>query len=155
MIHGKLIGRTGTSAVIFGYNGRDGVVTDPNDLIYMRARYYSPAMKRFVNADIVPGEISDAITLNRFAYANGNPVSFVDPFGLSAWDACPAGPCEHCLGRDGFARYLAGEPPEDYTPSEEKFKIPYIDETGNLVLGHGGDYEQRKNVGLSESRTRQ
>ena len=51
----------------------------------MRARYYSPDMRRFVNADIVAGEISNAVTLNRFAYANGNPVSFVDPFGLSVW----------------------------------------------------------------------
>ena len=80
--YGKLIGRTGTSAVIFGYNGRDGVVTDPNALIYMRARYYSPAMKRFVNADIVPGRISNAVTLNRFAYANANPVMYIDPTGL-------------------------------------------------------------------------
>ena len=82
--YGKLISRTGTSKIIFGYNGRDGVVTDDNGLIYMRARYYSPEMKRFINADIVAGAISNAITLNRFAYANGNPVSFVDPFGLSA-----------------------------------------------------------------------
>ena len=81
--YGKLISRTGTSNVIFGYNGRDGVVTDSNGLIYMRARYYSPDMRRFINADIIPGEISNAITLNRFAYANGNPISFVDPFGLS------------------------------------------------------------------------
>ena len=82
--YGKLISRTGTSFVIFGYNGRDGVVTDKNGLIYMRARYYSPDMRRFINADIMAGEISNAITLNRYAYANGNPVSFVDPFGLSA-----------------------------------------------------------------------
>ena len=81
--YGKLLSRTGTSKVIFGYNGRDGVVTDDNGLIYMRARYYSPEMKRFLNADIVAGQISNAVTLNRFAYANGNPVSFVDPFGLS------------------------------------------------------------------------
>ena len=74
--------------MLFGYNGRDGVITDENSLLYMRARYYSPDMKRFVNADIIPGEISNAITINRFAYANGNPVSFVDPFGLSA--ASPA-----------------------------------------------------------------
>ena len=65
------------------YNGRDGVVTDANGLLYMRARYYSPDLMRFVNADIVAGDISNAITLNRYAYANGNPVSNVDPFGLS------------------------------------------------------------------------
>ena len=82
--YGKLISRTGTNKVILGYNGRDGVVIDDNGLIYMRARYYSPEMKRFINADVIAGAISNAITLNRFAYANGNPVSFVDPFGLSA-----------------------------------------------------------------------
>lgn len=81
--YGKLINRTGTSKVIFSYNGRDGVVTDDNGLIYMRARYYSPEMKRFINADIIPGKLSNAVTLNRFAYANGNPVSNVDPFGLA------------------------------------------------------------------------
>ena len=70
--------------MIFGYNGRDGVITDANGLLYMRARYYSPELRRFINADIVPGEISNAITLNRYAYANGNPVSNIDTFGLSA-----------------------------------------------------------------------
>ena len=82
--YGKLTGRTGTSTVIFGYNGRDGVITDDNGLIYMRARYYSPDMKRFINADVLPGDISNVVTLNRYAYANGNPVSLVDPLGLEA-----------------------------------------------------------------------
>ena len=77
------IHRTGTSDIIFGYNGRDGVVTDTNGLCYMRARYYSPDMRRFINADIIAGKISNAVTLNRYAYANGNPVSNVDPIGLS------------------------------------------------------------------------
>ena len=82
--YGNLVSRTGTSVVIFLYNGRDGVVTDSNGLIYMRARYYSPELRRFINADIIAGEISNAVTLNRYAYANGNPVSNIDPFGLSA-----------------------------------------------------------------------
>ena len=49
----------------------------------MRARYYSPAMRRFINADIIHGEISDSTSLNRYSYVNGNPVSYVDPFGLA------------------------------------------------------------------------
>ena len=81
--YGKVIERTGESVVIFGYNGRDGVVTDSNGLIYMRARYYSPEMRRFINADILHGEITDSTSLNRYSYVNGNPVSFVDPFGLA------------------------------------------------------------------------
>ena len=50
----------------------------------MRARYYSPELRRFINADVIAGEISNAVTLNRYAYANGNPVSNIDPLGLSA-----------------------------------------------------------------------
>ena len=82
--YGQMTSHIGSGGVIFGYNGRDGVVTDENGLIYMRARYYAPSLKRFVNADIIAGEISNAVTLNRYAYANGNPVSNVDPFGLAA-----------------------------------------------------------------------
>lgn len=70
--------------VIFCYNGRDGVITDNNGLLYMRARYYSPKLRRFINADILHGEIADSTSLNRYSYVNGNPVSFVDPLGLAA-----------------------------------------------------------------------
>ena len=48
----------------------------------MRARFFAQNLRRFVNSDVIIGSISNAITLNRYAYANGNPVSNVDPFGL-------------------------------------------------------------------------
>ena len=69
--------------IIFLYNGQLGVVTDNNGLYYMRARYYNPEIKRFINQDVLTGSITDSPTLNRYAYVNGNPISLNDPFGLS------------------------------------------------------------------------
>ena len=82
--YGSTVERTGESSLIFGYNGQYGVLTDPNGLLYMRTRFYNPALKRFMNADIIDGSIADSTSLNLYTYVNGNPISFVDPFGLSA-----------------------------------------------------------------------
>jgi len=68
----------------FGYNGRDGVITDSNGFIYMRARYYSPELRRFVSKDPIRGDIGDLGSLNRYAYVGGDPVNLVDPSGLCA-----------------------------------------------------------------------
>lgn len=72
--------------VRFLYNGAYGVVTDSNGLYYMRARYYNPDIKRFINQDIKVGDISNGQGLNRYAYCEGNPVSLIDPFGLCGQD---------------------------------------------------------------------
>ncbi len=80
--YAELIGRTGKSDISFLFNGRDGVITDANGLYYMRARYYNPTIKRFINQDVVVGTLDEAIILNRYAYAGGDPVSYIDPFGL-------------------------------------------------------------------------
>ncbi len=54
---------------------------DDTGLIYMRARYYSPILRRFVNADKVHGDISNTLTLNRYAFCNGDLANEVDPDG--------------------------------------------------------------------------
>ena len=56
---------------------------DDTGLIYMRARYYSPELRRFINADKVHGDINNALTLNRYAFCNGDPANGVDPTGFS------------------------------------------------------------------------
>lgn len=66
----------------FLYNGRDGVMTDDTGLYYMRARYYNPEIRRFVNQDPLLGFVADGQSLNRYAYVTGEPVRFIDPFGL-------------------------------------------------------------------------
>jgi len=65
-----------------------GVMTDGNALYYMRARYYSPEILRFINQDILLGFVTDGQTLNRYAFVTGQPVSLVDPFGF---DGMPVG----------------------------------------------------------------
>ena len=70
-------------SIMFLYSGELGVAMDSNGLYYMRARYYNPEIKRFINQDVMTGSITDTPTLNRYAYVNGNPISLNDPFGLS------------------------------------------------------------------------
>jgi len=72
--------RAGTNDTPFLYNGRYGVQTDPNGLLYMRARYYNPYICRFINAD--PSGFKGG--LNMYAFCNGNPISLTDPTGLGA-----------------------------------------------------------------------
>ena len=68
--------------VLFLYNGQYGVQSDDSGLYYMRARYYNAAIKRFINQDTVTGSIESSQSLNRYAYVEGNPISYLDPFGL-------------------------------------------------------------------------
>jgi RHS repeat-associated protein len=52
-----------------------GELMDINDLLYLRARYYSPALGVFTALDPVEN-------LNRYLYVNANPANRVDPSGL-------------------------------------------------------------------------
>jgi len=72
--------RTGTNDTPFLYNGRYGVMTDPNGLLHMRARYYNPYICRFINPD--PSGFTGG--LNWYCYADGNPNTLTDPMGLWA-----------------------------------------------------------------------
>jgi RHS repeat-associated protein len=72
-----------SSKTPFLFNGMYGVMTDSNGMYYMRARFYSPEIKRFVNQDILLGDIFEGQTLNRYVYVNGDPVKYNDPFGLA------------------------------------------------------------------------
>jgi RHS repeat-associated protein len=58
------------------------VQTDPNALLYMRARYYNTNTRRFLNAD----PIGFAGGMNWFGYVNGDPVNRFDLNGLEAVD---------------------------------------------------------------------
>ncbi|WP_137940352.1 RHS repeat-associated core domain-containing protein, partial [Chitinivorax sp. B] len=50
--------------------------------IYLRARYLDPVTGRFVSRDPHPGNPSNPVSLHDYLYANGDPVSNIDPLGL-------------------------------------------------------------------------
>ena len=50
-------------------------------LVYMKSRYYDPALGRFLTQDTYLGQQTDAPSLNRYTYARGNPGSYWDPDG--------------------------------------------------------------------------
>jgi RHS repeat-associated protein len=59
--------------------GYTGHVNDPDTgLVYMQARYYDPAVGRFLSTDASKPSAGSAFTFNRYAYANNNPIGNVD-----------------------------------------------------------------------------
>jgi len=66
----------------FLFNGMYGVMSDGNGLYYMRARFYSPEIRRFVNQDVLLGNVDNGQSLNRYAYVSGDPIKYTDPYGL-------------------------------------------------------------------------
>jgi len=75
----------------FLFNGMYGVMTDANNLYYMRARFYSPEIKRFINQDILLGDVFGGQSLNRFGYTENNPINRIDPEGKFWWWAVGIG----------------------------------------------------------------
>lgn len=74
---------TGTSGQPFRFTGEP---LDATGLLYLRARYYDPGLGRFLSRDSWPGATSSPQTLNRYAYATGNPTTLSDPSGHCAVD---------------------------------------------------------------------
>jgi len=77
----------GTMAATLGldnpYRYRSYVYDDETGLYYLRARYYNPALRRFINADAVLGSIGRLPSHNPFVYCINNPVDLIDPTGCS------------------------------------------------------------------------
>ena len=63
----------------YGYNAES---YNPNTgLEYLRARYYNAEEGRFFQEDTYLGDITDPLTLNRYAYVKNSPLNYVDPSG--------------------------------------------------------------------------
>ena len=78
--YGELIDRSGTTDTPYTFCGRHGVYWEGGHLYHMKARYYRADIARFISSDPI-GIVGGA---NLYAYANGDPVRFLDALGLCA-----------------------------------------------------------------------
>jgi RHS repeat-associated protein len=75
---GNPFGTTGTSQTDYGFTGEQ---TDTNAQVYLRARYYNPALGVFTALDPFEGVQDDPMSLNGYSYAHDNPTNITDPNG--------------------------------------------------------------------------
>ena len=69
-----------TSLTTYGYAGE--YFDDSVNMYYNRSRYLVPQVARFASMDSFAGNSFRPSSLNKYAYAEGNPISRIDPSGL-------------------------------------------------------------------------
>ncbi len=80
--YGEVRSRTGAARARQGFG--TGEAAGPS-LVLLGARWYCPAIGRFLSPDPVVGEAYDPLAWNAYAYCRGNPTSLIDPSGRSFW----------------------------------------------------------------------
>jgi len=80
--YGNLVDRVGSSENDYLFAGEQ--FDEALGQYYLRQRYYDATTGRFTRRDTYEGRLEEPVTLHKYLYANGNPVSYVDPSGLYA-----------------------------------------------------------------------
>jgi len=75
---------SGLTQTSFNYTGQR---LDGTGLLYYHARYYDPALARFVSADSVVPDPNRPQAFNRYSYVLNNPIRYTDPTGHCSFDA--------------------------------------------------------------------
>lgn len=83
--YGKILSSGGDLAELNPLRYRGYYYDEETEFYYLQARYYDPAICRFINADTYSSTGQDFLGYNAFAYCGNNPVNRSDPDG-EFWD---------------------------------------------------------------------
>jgi RHS repeat-associated protein len=78
---GNPLATGGTFSQPFQFTGQQA---DPTGLYNLRARLYDPNTGRFMQQDTLFGNSNDPLSLNRYIYAQSDPMTLADPSGMVA-----------------------------------------------------------------------
>jgi len=99
--------------------GYTGHTNDPDSgLVYMQARYYDSESGRFVSADPTPVKPGDGFSFNRYAYANDNPATNMDPDGR---DCATSNGTTRCVTQAYDVSFRAQPGFKDFTSASENY----------------------------------
>jgi RHS repeat-associated protein len=91
---GEVLWHAGEATTAWGFTGE---WQDPNvGMIYLRARWYAPAVGRFTRQDPWRGNVQQPATGNPYVYGLNNPLTCTDPTGewcLGGFDVGPGAGC--------------------------------------------------------------
>ena len=74
----------GTTPTAYKFTGQR--LDESTGLMYYGARYYDPALGRFVQADTIVPNPGNPQDLNRYSYVRNNPLRYIDPTGHETLD---------------------------------------------------------------------
>ena len=80
---GETLSHSGASDNPYLYTGQQFDAL--TGLYSLRARYYDPALGRFLSRDVYPYALDNLLELNRYLYGLDNPVNALDPTGRQAF----------------------------------------------------------------------
>ena len=74
----------GTTPTMYRFTGQH--LNESIGLYFHKARYYDPALGRFIQPDTIVPQPANPQSLNRFSYVLNNPVRYMDPSGHALED---------------------------------------------------------------------
>ncbi|MFH1947121.1 MAG: RHS repeat-associated core domain-containing protein [Candidatus Magasanikbacteria bacterium] len=78
-VFGSVVGKSGLAESSYLFTNQE--FDSESELYYYNARYYNPAIGRFISRDPMLGRDGDVLSRNSYIYVKNNPLRYVDPTG--------------------------------------------------------------------------